>query len=123
MNVSRQTIGAVLCLVCAAMSAAVIRESRLKTFLPFLFIAVIAAIASRFGAVSGILGAIGSAFIFAAFLFEPFYSLRVSDSTQRSRLIWMVIGGMILSEILGSHPSADPRSRNIRVSRRTTKTS
>ncbi len=40
-----------------------------------------------FGSASGILGTIGAAIVFAELLFEPAFSLRVSDSVQRNNLV------------------------------------
>jgi K+-sensing histidine kinase KdpD len=104
MDLLWRTWGTASCVAVAAFSVFVFHNSRFKDFIPFLFIAVIALVASRFGTWPGILGTIGSTVIFAAFLFEPFFSVRVSDSVQRDNLVWMVIGGVALSEILGVQP-------------------
>jgi hypothetical protein len=37
------------------------------------------------------------------FLFEPWLSLAVRDSVARDRLIWMVLIGIIISDLLGPH--------------------
>ena len=86
--------GTVACMVIAALLALVSRNSPSKEFIPFLFIPVIALIASRFGTWAGILGTIGSTVIFAVFLFEPGFSIR-------DNLVWMLIGGVASSEVLG----------------------
>lgn len=57
--------GTVACIVIAALLAFVSQSNPSKEFIPFLFIPVIALIASRFGTWAGILGTIGSTAIFA----------------------------------------------------------
>ena len=54
-----------------------------------------------FGNLAGLFGTIVAAMIFAAFLFHPTSSLKVKDSAQRSSLIWMIVGGIAMSELLG----------------------
>lgn len=94
----------VACIAVATLLVFVFHSRRFKAFIPFLFIPVIAVIASRFGTWVGILGTIGATAIFAAFLFEPGFSVRVSNTLQRDNLVWMVIVGIGLSEILGVQP-------------------
>jgi K+-sensing histidine kinase KdpD len=91
-------------LSCAAAAASLIpffRESSFKAFLPLLFLTIIVLIAIRFGNLAGILGTVVAAFLFAVFLFQPRQRLGVKDSTERSNLIWMVVGGVAASELLG----------------------
>jgi K+-sensing histidine kinase KdpD len=102
--------GTVSCIAAAAFSAFVFHNSRFKEFIPFFFIAVIALVARKFGTWSGVLSTIGSTAIFALFLFEPIFSVWVSDSVQRNNLVWMVIGGVTSSEILGSRPPTRSKS-------------
>jgi hypothetical protein len=59
----------------------------------------------RFGSVAGLLGTIGTALIFAAFLFHPLLSVKVDDAVERSNLIWMIIGGVSASELIGFRPN------------------
>jgi integral membrane sensor domain MASE1 len=99
-----RALGAGLCLAAAGFLTLVFRGSPLKGFLPFLFLGIIVFVAVRFGSASGILGTIGAAIVFAEFLFEPAFGLRVSDSVQRDNLVWMVIIGIAASEILGVQP-------------------
>jgi integral membrane sensor domain MASE1 len=94
----------VLCLAAAGLSALAFRVSPYKSFLPLLFLAIIVFVAARFGSTAGILGTIGAAALFAEFLFEPTFSLRVDDSVQKNNLIWMVIVGIAASEIGGVRP-------------------
>jgi len=101
MDLLRRTGATASCLAVAALLTFVFHNSLFKQFIPFLFVAVIGLVAIRFGTWPAILGTIGSTIIFAAFLFEPVFSVRVSNSVQRNNLVWMVIGGVALSEILG----------------------
>ncbi len=104
--------GTLSCIAVATILMLVFHNSSFKGYLPFLFIAVIALVASRFGTWSGVLGTIAATAIFAAFLFEPVYSVRVTSDVQRSNLIWMVIVGFTASELLGVQP---PREGNKRT--------
>jgi len=99
-----------LCLVTAGVFALAFRASSYKSFLPFVFVGVIVLVAKRFGSWPGILGTLGAAGVFAVFLFEPAFSLRVSDTAQRTNLIWMVIIGIVASEILGLQPKVTTHS-------------
>jgi|SRR5215469_4170554 len=94
--------GTLTCVVAAGALAFVFRGSKVEHFLPLLFIAAIGVVADRFGSAAGILGTVGAAIIFAEFLFPPTLSLRVSDSLQRNNLLWMVVIGTIISELLGA---------------------
>lgn len=103
-----------LCISAAGVLTIVLRGSMLKGFLPFLFLGVVILIALRFGTAAGILGTVSSALIFAEFLFDPLLSIRIGDLVQRNNLIWMVIGGITMSELLGVNPKtpthgADPK--------------
>ncbi len=60
-------------------------------------------VAIHFGNIAGVLATITAAMIFAVFLFEPWLSLAVRDSVARDRLIWMVLIGIIISDLLGPH--------------------
>ena len=99
---------------CAATAAALtalmlVSKSSIRTFLPLMFLLVILLVSLRFGSVAGMLGTVASAIIFAEFLFVPRFSLVVRDSAGRSNLIWMLIVGVVLSELFGSPPTEPPR--------------
>jgi K+-sensing histidine kinase KdpD len=99
-------VGIALCFSSAGVFVLAFRASPFKSFLPFLFLAIIGLVARRFGSWPGILGTLGVAGVFAEFLFKPAFSLRVSDTAQRSNLVWMVIIGIVISEILGVRPKS-----------------
>jgi K+-sensing histidine kinase KdpD len=94
-------VGAALCSVLAAGLTLTFYGSSFKTVLPVLFLAPILSVVLRFGSTAGVLGTIAAALIFASFLFEPRLSLAVHDLAARSNLIWMVLLGLIISELLG----------------------
>jgi K+-sensing histidine kinase KdpD len=66
-----------------------------------LFLGIIVLVAIRFGVLAGIFGTITAALIFAVFLFEPRLSLAVQDSVAKSNLIWMLVAGIAISELVG----------------------
>lgn len=105
-NWRQHALGTLLCIGAAGLFAFSFHGSRLQNSLPFLFIALIGLVADRFGGTAGILGSVCSAIVFAEFLFQPVLSLRVSDSIQRDNLVWMVIIGIVISELLGVQPTS-----------------
>jgi integral membrane sensor domain MASE1 len=109
------TCGTALCLAAAGGLTLIFRESPFKHLFPFVFLGIIAFIATRFGSASGVFGTVGAAIIFAAFLFQPMLSLRVKDFDQRSNLLWMVVGGIAASELLGTPTKDGPRQSKKRL--------
>lgn len=99
--------GTVTCIVVAGVFAFLFQSSHFKDFVPFLFIPIVGLVALRFGTWSGVICTVACVLIFADFLFAPFYTLRVNDFEERNSLVWMVIGGLALSEVLGAQPPAD----------------
>jgi K+-sensing histidine kinase KdpD len=102
-------LGTGLCLSVAVVFIGALHGSRLEGVLPFLFLSIVIVIALRFGSIAGILGTLGAAVIFAEFLFEPLWSIRIGDAVQRSNLIWMVVVGVAISELLGARPNNSQR--------------
>jgi K+-sensing histidine kinase KdpD len=98
------TLGAGLCAAAAACLTFVFDRASFKALLPLLFLAFIYLTATTFGHVAGILGTIIAAAIFATFLFEPIFSLGVNDNAQRGNLIWMIVGGLVISDLFGGPP-------------------
>jgi len=107
------SIGALCCTALAIGSVVLFEEAELdEALLPLLFLLVIIPIAIRFGNIAGILGTAASGLIFASFL-KPKWSLAIADPAAKHHLIWMLIAGTILSDLLGAyaiHPSR-PRHR------------
>jgi K+-sensing histidine kinase KdpD len=107
-----RVLGFGVCLAASSLLSILFHGTPLKSFLPFLFLRVIFFVALRFGSAPGIQGTIGAAIVFAEFLFEPMFSLRVSDSVQPDHLIWMLIIGIAASEILGVQPKRPGRTKD-----------
>jgi len=97
------SLGVVTCTIASASLIPLFRTSSFRTFLPLVFLGIILLVAVRFGNIAGILGTVVAALIFAGFLFEPRLSLAVRDSAAKSNLIWMLIGGICMSELVGYH--------------------
>jgi K+-sensing histidine kinase KdpD len=89
----------VCCTVMAALLVPLFSASSSKAFLPIPFLLIIVIVAFEFGRAAGVLGTMAAAFLFAWFLYEP-AGLAVSDPVAKSHLIWMVIVGVLLSDLL-----------------------
>ena len=46
---------------------------------------------------------IAGALVFAVFLFEPRFSIMINDAGARNHLIWMVLIGVVVSDLLGAY--------------------
>jgi K+-sensing histidine kinase KdpD len=99
------SVGPAACIAAAGVTSLVFYSSSIKNILPVLFLVLILFVVLRFGSMAGVLGTIAIGLIFAIFLFEPRFNLLVADIAARSRLIWMVLIGIIVSGLLG-HPAA-----------------
>ena len=95
-------VGVGVCFCSACGLTLIFRNSSLKAILPFLFLAIILLVALSFSSTSGIIGTVTAGLIFAGFLFQPTLNLRVEDPVEKSNLIWMVLVGIIVSELLGT---------------------
>ncbi|HTJ86134.1 MAG TPA: DUF4118 domain-containing protein [Terriglobales bacterium] len=107
------SIGAGLSVATATVLILIFHSSSLRFSLPLIFLGIILVVAIRFGSTAGVLGTIAAAMIFAVFLFEPWLSLAVQDSVAKDRLIWMVLIGIIISDLLGPH-NMSPTTRRKR---------
>ena len=97
------SVGAGCCAVAAAGLSPVMSQTQIASFAPLIFLIVIFLVASRFGNYAGMIGTIIAALIFELFLFAPRFSLMVEDSASRNHLIWMVIIGVVISDLLGAY--------------------
>ena len=98
--VGRPITGALLSLMAALVAAKVFSHSQFRVLVPLGFVAVLVALASRFGPIVSVVGAVLSAMVFAYFLFPPLFSLRVEDPAARENLSWMVLSAIALSYLL-----------------------
>jgi hypothetical protein len=93
------SMGTICCTIAAACLIPVFYASTVKAFLPIPFLLIIVLVAFRFGRAAGVLGTIAAALLFALFLYEP-PGLGVSDPAARTHLMWMLIIGIVISDLL-----------------------
>jgi len=90
-------IGTLLCASVALVLALVFNQTRLEFALPLICLAVVLAVAARFGVATGVLGSIVSAFLFAYFVYSPEGSFRIMSPDARANVSWLLLGGISLS--------------------------
>jgi K+-sensing histidine kinase KdpD len=90
-------IGTLLCASAALTLALMLNQTRLKLVLPLICLAIVLAIATRFGVATGVLGSIVSALLLAYFVYAPVHSFRIANSEARASLSWLLLGGISLS--------------------------
>jgi uncharacterized protein DUF4118 len=93
------SLGTICCTVAAACLIPLFSASTAKAIIPIPFLLIIVLVAFRFGRGAGVLGTMAAAFLFAWFLYEP-AGLAVSDPVAKSHLIWMLIIGIVISDLL-----------------------
>ena len=93
------SLGTICCTVVAAGLIPLFSASSFKSFLPIPFLLIIVLVAFRFGRAAGVLGTMTAAFLFAYYLFEP-EGLAVGDPVARAHLIWMLVIGVVISDLL-----------------------
>ena len=93
------SLGTICCTVAAACLIPLFNASTAKAILPIPFLLIIVLVAFRFGRGAGALGTVAAAFVFAWFLYEP-AGLAVADPVAKSHLIWMLIIGVAISDLL-----------------------
>jgi K+-sensing histidine kinase KdpD len=90
-------IGTLLCASVSLILALVFRRSHFELTLPLIVLAIVIAVAARFGVATGVLGSVVSAFLLAYFVYAPHHSLRVASPDARANLSWLLLGGISLS--------------------------
>src|SRR5690349_12685237 len=90
-------IGTLLCASVALILALLFHQTRLEVTLPLVCLAVVVAVAARFGVATGVLGSVVSAMLLAYFVYSPQYSLRIVSHDARTSLSWLLLGGISLS--------------------------
>ncbi len=97
------SVGAGCCAVAAAGLSPIMSQTSFASFAPLIFLVVIFLVAARFGNYAGMIGTIVAALIFELFLFEPRFSLMIDDPASRNHLIWMIVIGIVISDLLGAY--------------------
>jgi K+-sensing histidine kinase KdpD len=87
--------------VAASVLALLFWNSRFYILATVIFTLVVVAVAMHFGRVVGILGTLLGAAIFAIWLYPPLGSLHVNSQQARSSLNALLLGGLVLSYLLG----------------------
>jgi K+-sensing histidine kinase KdpD len=98
------SIGTIFIVCLALLVSALLYASSWKFAAPAAFTAVVLVVARRFGTLSGVLGTVASALVFAFFLFSPFGTLHVANPHARESLQWLLLGGVSLSFLFPSEP-------------------
>jgi len=96
------SLGAVLGVAAASCVSLVLDVPSIEPSLPLLFLIIICAIAIKFGSMAGIGGTIAAGLTFASLL-PPRWSLSVSNHAAKGHLIWMLLCGIILSDLFGAY--------------------
>lgn len=99
------TVGVLVSGVAAGGACAIAAGHSWQTVVPLVFSVVLLVIALVFGVRAGVIGTVLAAMVFAAFLFSPLGSIRVSNVAARANLGWMLLIGMAFSFLF-----APPRS-------------
>ena len=97
LSVLDTAIGTLLCASVALILALVFNQARLQLALPLICMAVVLAVAARFGVATGVLGSMVSALLLAYFVYAPVHSLHIASSDARARISWLLLGGISLS--------------------------
>lgn len=77
--------------------------------MPLICLAIVLAVAARFGVATGVLGSIVSARLLAYFVYAPQHSLRVANSGARASLSWLLLGGISLSFLFTPRREQSPK--------------
>jgi K+-sensing histidine kinase KdpD len=105
-------IGTLLCASVALVLALVFHRSRLELTLPLISLAVVIAVAARFGVATGVLGSVVSALLLAYFVYAPQHSLHVVSPDARANLSWLLLGGISFSFLFTPRHGVSERTEN-----------
>lgn len=97
LKVLNTAIGTLLCASAALALALIFNQTRLELALPLISLAVVVAVAARFGVATGVLGSILSALLLAYFVYAPEHSFHISSPDARANISWLLLGGISLS--------------------------
>jgi K+-sensing histidine kinase KdpD len=96
----RPLVGVGLCLGAAVLLATVAHAQPWQVFVPLAFVAVVFLLGWRYGRAVGLIGSVVGVVVFAYLLFPPLHSLRVADESARRNLAWMLLAGLVSSQLL-----------------------
>ncbi len=99
-EITNALLGTALCVAIALGLTFSFRNSSIKSIMPILFLVVIVAVTMRFGTFAGRLGTVCCTLIFATLLFPPLNNLAVQKLDERRSLIWMLVIGVVVAELL-----------------------
>lgn len=111
-RVQSASVGAVCCAIAAAGLTPVISQTPFSSFAPLVFLVVIFLVAARFGNFAGMFGTLTAALVFAIFLFEPRFSLMIDNQASRNHLVWMIVIGLVISDLLGAFAVREKTNRH-----------
>jgi integral membrane sensor domain MASE1 len=105
-------IGTLLCASVALVLALVFHRSQIELTLPLISLAVVIAVAGRFGVATGVLGSVVSALLLAYFVYAPQHSFRVVSPDARENLSWLLLGGISLSFLFAPRHEVSEKNEN-----------
>ncbi len=105
-------IGTLLCASVALVLALVFHRSQIELTLPLISLAVVIAVAARFGVATGVLGSVVSAFLLAYFVYAPQHSFHVTSPDARANLSWLLLGGISLSFLFTPRRELEDKPRH-----------
>jgi K+-sensing histidine kinase KdpD len=95
-------LASLVCGITAALLSWFFKSSASRALVPLVCLVFIVLVAIRYGARSGIIGSILATVVFCFALFPPLGAVRVADMTERTNVVWMLLGGISLSYLLSS---------------------
>jgi K+-sensing histidine kinase KdpD len=110
LNAVDTAIGTLLCASAALLLTLVFNQSRLEVALPLICMAVVVAVAARFGVATGVFGSLACALLLAYFVYSPEGSFRIADPHARGSISWLLLGGISLSFLFA--PSRSRAEKN-----------
>ena len=103
-------IGTLICASVALFLALVFNQTRMELVLPLVCLAMVVAMAARFGVATGVLGSLVSALLLAYFVYSPEHSLQVASPEARANISWLLLGGISLSFLFAPRREPAPKT-------------
>jgi K+-sensing histidine kinase KdpD len=98
-------IGTLLCASAALLLTLMFNQTRLEVALPLICMAVVVAVAARFGVATGVFGSLACALLLAYFVYAPEGSFHITDPHARGSISWLLLGGISLSFLFAPNRS------------------